>query len=196
MKKKKEVGLLLNGDRTVVLTNEARPPSHLWTHTGIKLQVKNGPGGHKWLGCILGVGKAGRTNLDVAHHLEAASKAFFANKTILCERTVPVKDRLRYFSHYWKLAIHFASVPHDRWIQRILRWMPGGRHTAGCPRHNWATKLDASCDFCKWTNGKYWHEIRHFGYTPRRTSFFFPRIFFSAGSRVWTVVLGSLQATK
>ena len=59
-----EVGLLLNGDngdKTVVLTNEARPPSHLWTQTGIKLQVKNGSGGHKWFGCILGVGKAGRT---------------------------------------------------------------------------------------------------------------------------------------
>ena len=28
-----------------------------------------------------------------------------------------------------------------------------------------------SCGFCKWTNGKYWHKIRHFGYTSRRTSF-------------------------
>ena len=37
---------------------------------------------------------------------------------------------------YWQLAIHSASVPHDRWIQRRLRWMPDGRHTAGCPRHN------------------------------------------------------------
>ena len=195
-----------------MLTNEAQPPSHLWTQTGMKLQVKNGSGGHKWLGCILGVGKAGRTTLDLTYHLQAASKAFFANRNILCDQNVPVKDRLRYFdavvspcgafwlwtpycpperkkdlhqldvacrkflravpwheilhdwngkvqsvtlehgmklwSHrslasYWKLAIHFASVPHDRWIQRILKWMPDGRHTAGCPRHNWATKLSA-----------------------------------------------------
>ena len=92
-----EVGLLLNGEKTVVLTNEAQPPSHLWTQTGIKLQVKNGSGGHKWLGCILGVGKAGRTTLDLTHHLQAASRAFFANRNILCDQNVPVTDRLRYF---------------------------------------------------------------------------------------------------
>ena len=92
-----EAGLLLNSEKTVVLTNEAQPPSHLWTRTGIKLHVKNESGGHKWLGCILGVGKAGRTTVDLNHHLQAASKAFFANKTILCDRNVHVKDRLRYF---------------------------------------------------------------------------------------------------
>ena len=156
--------------------------------------------------------------------MQAASKAFFANRNMLCDQNVPVKDRLRYFdavvspvalfgcghrtvhqkdlhqldvarrkflravvgppsnidwsclwheilrdwngkvqsvtlehgmklwSHrslasYWKLAIHFVSLPHDRWIQRILRWMPDGRHTAGCPRHNWATELSAFVRF-------------------------------------------------
>ena len=34
-----EVGLLLNGEKTVVSTNDAQPPSHLWTQTGVKLQV-------------------------------------------------------------------------------------------------------------------------------------------------------------
>ena len=66
-----EVGLVLNDDKTVVLTNEAQPKSHLWTPTGIKLQVQNGSGGHKWFGCTLGVGKAGRTMLDLTHHVEA-----------------------------------------------------------------------------------------------------------------------------
>ena len=75
-----EVCFLLNSEKTVVLTNEAQPPSHLWTRTGIKLHVKNESGGHKWLGCILGVGKAGRTTVDLNHHLQAASKAFFAKK--------------------------------------------------------------------------------------------------------------------
>ena len=44
-----EVSLLLNGDKTVVLISDAQPPSHLWTQTGIKLQVKNGSRGHTWL---------------------------------------------------------------------------------------------------------------------------------------------------
>ena len=87
------VGLLLNGEKTVASTNEAQPPSHLWTRTGIKLHVKNGSGGHKWFGCILGVGKARKTTVDLNHHLQAASKAFFANKAILCDRNVHVKDR-------------------------------------------------------------------------------------------------------
>ena len=37
--------------------------------------------------------------------------------------------------------------------------------TAGLPN------FQPSCGFCKWTNGKYWHKIRHFGYTSLRTSF-------------------------
>ena len=31
--------------------------------------------------------------------------------------------------------------------------------------------LPPSCDFCKWSTGKYWHRIRHFGYNSRRKSF-------------------------
>ena len=46
MKDFAEAFFSLNGDKTVVLTNEAQPPSHLWTHTGIKLQVKNWSGVH------------------------------------------------------------------------------------------------------------------------------------------------------
>ena len=34
-----EVDLLLNGGKTAVLTNEAKPPSHLWTQTGIKISA-------------------------------------------------------------------------------------------------------------------------------------------------------------
>ena len=67
-------------------------------------------------------------------------------------QSVTLEHGMKLWSHrslasYWKLATHFASVPHDRWIQRILRWMPDGRHTAGCPRHNWATKLSAFLRF-------------------------------------------------
>ena len=53
----------------------------------------------------------------------------------------------RSLTHYWKLAMHFASVPHDRWIQRVLKGTPGRRHTAGCPGHHWVTKLAAFARF-------------------------------------------------
>ena len=87
----------------------APPMSHLWTQTGIKLQVKNGSGGHKWLGCILGVGKAGRTTLDTNHHLQVVSKTFSANKRILCDRNVPVKGRLMYFDAVVTPVVVFGS---------------------------------------------------------------------------------------
>ena len=38
-------------------------------------------------------------------------------------------------------------------------------NTTGLPN------FQPSCGFCKWTNGKYRHTIRRFGYTSRRTSF-------------------------
>ena len=99
----------LKGGKTIVLANEAQPASHFWAQTGIKLQVKNGSGGYKWLGCILGVGKAGRTTLDINHDLQAASKAFFVNKRILCDRTVPVNDRLEYFDAVVSPVAAFGS---------------------------------------------------------------------------------------
>ena len=43
------------------------------------------------------MGSSGRTNLDVTHHLQAASKTFFSHKQILCDHTARLKDRLQYF---------------------------------------------------------------------------------------------------
>ena len=44
--------------------------------------------------------------------------------------------------------MHFASAPHDRCIQRTLRWTPGARQIAGCPRYNCVTKISFSARFC------------------------------------------------
>ena len=45
-----EVGLFLNVDKTVLLTNEARPPHFLKTRRQQRLQVKSGLSGHKMVG--------------------------------------------------------------------------------------------------------------------------------------------------
>jgi hypothetical protein len=58
--------------------------THLHTQNREQIQVKTGNSGHKWLGCILDVGRANRSSLDLQHHLQAASRAFFAHKQILC----------------------------------------------------------------------------------------------------------------
>ena len=78
----------------------------------------------------------------------SCSVACFASLTVnKPSQKFKKKNTHRSLASYWKVAIHFASVRHDRWIQQILRWMPDGRHTAGCPRHNWATKLSAFVRF-------------------------------------------------
>ena len=61
-----EVGLFLNMNKTVLLTNEAQPPNFLQTRRQELLQGKAGLSGHKWLGCIFCMGNNGRTKLDVA----------------------------------------------------------------------------------------------------------------------------------
>ena len=48
-----QVGLLLNGEKTVVLTNEAQPPPFLATDSGVKLTILQRNVGQKWLGCML-----------------------------------------------------------------------------------------------------------------------------------------------
>ena len=78
-------------------------------------------------------------------------------------QSVTLEHGMKLWSHqslasYWKVAMHFASVPHDRWIQRILSWMPDGRHTAGCPRHNWATRLSA---FVRFLQMDEWQVLAH-----------------------------------
>ena len=275
---------------------KAQLPSHLWTQTGIKLQVKNCSGGHKGLGCILSVGKAGGATLDTNHHLQAACKAFFANKlssvTVLClwktgwgilmyfdavvspvavfgsrHRTIHQKDLhqldvacrkflcavvgppsnldwsrpwqeifhewngkvqsvalehgMTLWSHRsltqcWKLPMHFVSLPNDRWswvesslyaktmagpsghmrekemnnnmskkfplnagrswwsgpnetvmvfsschpMSKIFVSTPGERYAAGCPRHNWGTKISAFVRFLQVDDWQRWaHDI-------------------------------------
>ena len=72
----------------MVLTNEAQPPNCLTLTNHETIVVKGNDVGHKWLGCILSAGAEGRSTLDIAYHLQAASRAFFANKQILCDKKV------------------------------------------------------------------------------------------------------------
>ena len=91
------VGLVLNATKTVVLTNEAQPPTHIALRDGEKIQVLPRDCGHKWLGCILSAEGSRGQHLDFDFHLQAASRAFFAHKAVFCNRKVSLKHRLRYF---------------------------------------------------------------------------------------------------
>ena len=103
------VGLCPNASKTVVLTNEARPPTCLILTNQEAIVVKANNVGHKWLGCILSAGADGRSTLDITFHLQAASRAFFANKQILCDKKVRLAVRLHFFDRVVTPVALFAS---------------------------------------------------------------------------------------
>ena len=48
---------------------------------------------------------------------------------------------------HWKLAMHVANLPPNRWVKRVLVWNPNGSRKRGYPRHDWTSKLVAYMRF-------------------------------------------------
>ena len=217
-----QVGLILNPDKTVALTTEAQPPANLTTAGGTTIRVIERASAQKWLGCMLTTARGGACDLDVEHHLQAANKAFQANKWLLTDKATSLSNRLRYFdkvvspvacfgachrtiyqedlrtmdvqfrkllrrivpppgdldwtqpfheilhlwhekisdirSHvgvrtwaetslrqYWKFAQYIAHLPDDRWLVRVLAWIPDGAPSRGRPTNTWDSMLRAFC---------------------------------------------------
>jgi hypothetical protein len=92
-----DVGLVLNSDKTVALTNQAQPPATTTTPNGICINVVPRDAAHKWIGCFLSFSSESHHAADVNHHIQTATKAFYANRAILCMQNTSVKLRLRYF---------------------------------------------------------------------------------------------------
>ena len=140
-----------NDNSIKIPKSEVQPPSFLHTDNGGKLRVLQQQEAHKWLGCMISAAGSKNTHLDVQHHLQAASRAFHANKWILCDKGVSVLHRLRYFekvispvacfgaSHR---AIHKDDLAKlDVEYRRLLRMVVGPLADT-----NWASP---------------WHEILH-----------------------------------
>ena len=80
------------------LTTQAQPPKAITTPGGLSVAVVDRDGCHKWLGCILSGNNRGSHRLDLEYNLQPASKAFFANRNILCNKTVSLLQRLQFFN--------------------------------------------------------------------------------------------------
>ena len=63
----------------------------------------------KWLGCMISTHTDGSHGLDLEHHLQAASRAFYANKSILSDKSVSITQRLAYFDAMVTPVACFAS---------------------------------------------------------------------------------------
>ena len=92
-----EVGLHLNVGKTKILTTQSQRPSEVPLRNGQVIEVLDRASTHKWLGCMLCTAGTGSHAPDLAHHLQAASKTFFAHRPFLVNRNVPMRDRFKYF---------------------------------------------------------------------------------------------------
>ena len=104
-----DVGLILNEDKTMLLTTQAQPPKTITTPRGVSVAVVDRDGCHKWLGCILSGNNKGSHRPDLEYHLQAASRAFFANKNILCNKAVSLRKRLHFFDKVVTPVACFAA---------------------------------------------------------------------------------------
>jgi len=84
-------GLMMNADKTVVLTTEAQPPDTLLLPSGVRIKRVSS---HKWLGCIL---STDAVKHDQEYHLQAATRAFYASRWVFTAKHVSISSRLNYF---------------------------------------------------------------------------------------------------
>ena len=52
--------------------------------------------------------------------------------------------------HYWRFARHVSCVPSNRWIKRVMEWIPPGSRVRGRPRNSWASHLEAFARTMGW----------------------------------------------
>ena len=145
------VGLQLNTQKTKVLTTQAQPPSQLQTPNGLIISVLDRESSHKWLGCMLTTAPVQTTTCDVECGLQAAARAFNANRWILCDPKVSIAQKLEYFDRVISPIACFAAG-HRTIYRNDLRSMDVAyrrllRSVVGPPRNmDWALP---------------WHEILH-----------------------------------
>ena len=101
--------LILNADKTKLLTTQAQPPKTITTPRGVSVAVVDRDGCHKWFGCILSGNNKGSHRPDLEYHLQAASRAFFANRNILCNKAVSLRKRLHFFDKIITPVACFAA---------------------------------------------------------------------------------------
>ena len=147
-----QVGLILNANKTVVLTNEAQPPQHLQLPSGEGIAILEHNSRQKWLGCILTAQSSKLHHVDGKHHLQQASRAFFANRWILTDHQVSIATMLKYFDKVVGTVACFAAGHRALYKNDLLNMDVSYRKlcrqiVGPPPGTNWS--LD-------------WHEILHF----------------------------------
>ena len=156
-----QVGLTLNTSKTKILTTQAQPGSSLQTSGGVTVEVLDSRCAHKWLGCMLQAAQGGNPSADLQHRLQAASRAFHANRSILTNHQVSVKDRLTFFHavvtpvacfaaghrKIFKQELAALDVAHRKLLRRVV-WSPCWHGLVASLARNPARLERASFNFC------------------------------------------------
>ena len=129
----------------------AQAPGQIETPSGLKLDVVSRESAHRWLGCMLSAGGPRARELDIDHHLQAAAKAFYANRGALCEKRASITQRLKLFHAVVTSVACFAAEHRpiyaddlkalDVEFRRLVRQMVGPP-----PNTDWSAP---------------WHEVLH-----------------------------------
>ena len=101
-----EAGFILNCANTKVLTTEAQAAHTLTTRNGLTLDVLGRATTHKWLGCLLAASSHGSHAEDVGYHVQAAFRAFFAHRWILCDKHAVVTPIACFAAGHRKVYTH------------------------------------------------------------------------------------------
>ena len=122
------VGLILRKGETKLLTTQAQPPKTVTTPRGVSVAVVDRAGCHKWFGCILSGNNKGSHRADREYHSQAASRAFFANKNILCNKAASFR-KLWFF--FWENCYSCCML--RRWPQQGLQNRSGHYECSSSP---------------------------------------------------------------
>ena len=87
-----QVGLTMHVKKLKISTTQTQPPQQLQTRGGLTVAVLQRVSPHIWLGCLLH--PRGCDHADVYFHLQAAPRAFHANRWIMTDRHVWLATRL------------------------------------------------------------------------------------------------------
>ena len=111
-----EVRLRLNVGKT-----QSQSPSEVPLRNGQVIEVLDRGSTHKWLGCMLCTASTGNHAPDLAHHLQAAPKAFFAHRFFLVNRNVAMRDRFKYFDAMVTPVACFSAAHRKVYKQDLCR---------------------------------------------------------------------------
>ena len=111
-----QVGLTLNTSKTKILTTQAQPGSSLQTSGGVTVEILDSRCVHTWLGCMLQAAQGGNPSADLQHHLQAASRAFHANRSILTNHKNLLNLNSKRFGEQ-----HFSYMNHVVVLMRLFR---------------------------------------------------------------------------